>query len=478
MIRNVGVTSALNIYRAIVQFALNIVLAQFLMPSEFGQVAFVLPITLFILVLGEFGITAAIVRGAASREEAGAAAAICLSYGALLLAAVMSLRALGAFDGWPGEARNLVPAFGLVALIAMGAIVPRAMMERALAYVPIAKIETVANGTAFVAAVGSAWAGAGVWSFAVYHLAMQSIRTALFWWHGGGNIQFNLHWRRASALMRFGGWVVAFNVVNYCARNLDNYIVGGLLGESALGLYALGYQIMLVPLMAISWPATSILLSTLSRLRDRPTLQRESFLAMVGLAATVTFPIMTLVAFHGGYVFSLFLPERWNGIAPVISSLAIAGGLQSTTSFVGALFIMQNRVREQFWLGAGATLATLATVGAAAWSFGTLAAATGAYVIVTLVLSVVYYAIMARLISVSPKRIASALCEGMLISATASVTMLAARATLPSDMPRLYGALIEMLSFGAMMLTLLVLRRSRVAGALAALRRAGIEASA
>jgi len=157
MIRNVSVTSALNIYRSIIQFALNLALARFLQPSDFGEAAFVLPISLLILLLGDFGITAAIVRGSATPREAGSAATICFFYGIVLFALTLLLHQAGAFSAWPGHTPQLALAFALVAMIAMAAIIPRAMLERSLSYGKLAVIETIANTTAFLFAIVAAW---------------------------------------------------------------------------------------------------------------------------------------------------------------------------------------------------------------------------------------------------------------------------------------------------------------------------------
>jgi O-antigen/teichoic acid export membrane protein len=478
MIRNVGLSSGLNLYRALIQFALNFALAHYLLPSDFGQVALILPVTLFILLVGDFGLSAAIIRSSATAREAGAASAICLFYGVSFTFITVILYAIGVFDGWVGQTAELLVAFSVVALLSTTAIIPRAMLERRLAYGRIAVVETLANSSAFLVSVIAASLGAGVWAFACYHIIMQLSRAVYFWIATRREIEFNTRWRTAIPLMAFGGWVVAFNLVNYLARNLDRYIIGGLLGTGLLGLYALAYQVMLVPMMALTWPASGVLLSTLSRFRDDGMMMRRSFLAMLGLAAMVTFPMMTGLALRSGLVFPLLLPERWHDVAPIISRLAIAGGLQSSTAFVGALFLVRGRARQQFWIGGASTLAVLATLAFATWYWRSLESVANAYVAITLLLSVGYYGLMARMLGTGIGTVLGALVPAVVLTVVASAVAIAAEAMLRGDSGPWLRASIFTGAFCASAIAMLTIRRSALVEAFGTLRSAGIRAAA
>ncbi|WP_226019614.1 oligosaccharide flippase family protein [Novosphingobium sp. FKTRR1] len=477
MIRNVSITSTINIYRAFIQFGLNIALARFLLPSDFGQVAFVLPISLLILLLGDFGITVAVVRGSANPREVGAVATICATFGAAMFVISAALYSAGVFASWPGQTPQLVVTFALVAMIAMTAVIPRALLERSLAYGRIAGIETTANTAAFAAAITAAWMGWGVWSFAAYHLTIQTVRSALFWIFAGNRLALNFNWRLAQALMGFGGWVGAFNVINYFARNLDNFIVGAMLGTAQLGLYALAYQIMLVPLTVITWPASNVLLSTISRVRDRPNLLRDSHLAMVRLTAMVTFPIMTLVSLRGGMVFDILLPERWHDLGQLTSRMALAGGLQSTTSFIGALFVVQGRVRLQLVSGIVATTFILSSIAVAAVFGGTLSAVANTYLAATVLMSAGYYFGMAGLLQVPLTRVLGAVAPGALSSALGVLAVLGLDAILPLQTPALAQLVIDCVAYGLAALAVLGWQRLAIMQSLTAMRSASTAAA-
>lgn len=477
MIRNVGLTSALNIYRAGIQFCLNIVLAHFLSPTDFGHVALVLPIVLFIMLLGDFGITGAIVSSSAGRREAGAAAAICQGFGFIMPVVTVALYAAGGLDFMPHATAELMLAFSLVALLAMLAVVPRAMMERSLRYGQLTIVETIANTTAFMVSIASAAYGAGVWSFAFYHLTMQALRSAYFWYATRRDIEYNLELRLAGPLMRFGGWVVAFNLVNYLMRNADRYIVGGWIGTSALGLYSMAYQVMLIPMMIVSWPVSGVLLSTLSRLKDRPDMQRDAFFAVLMLASCVTFPMMTFVALKAELIFGVILPARWAMVGPVTASMAIAGGLQSITAMLGALFMVSGRVRTQFFVGLGATMLSLATLASAAYVTRSLPAMANTYVVLTALMSIGYMMMMARMLGTGLWQVCVPLLPAIGLSAAAGALMLLIDSVMTHELP-VMRLIVAIIAFGGTIAIALLIRRANLLQLLDTLQRTGKAAGA
>tara|TARA_R110000868_G_scaffold410179_2_gene697482 strand:- start:7557 stop:8996 length:1440 start_codon:yes stop_codon:yes gene_type:complete len=473
MIRNVGFASALNLYRAATQFVLNIALAHFLSPTDFGQVALVLPITLFILLIGDFGISGAIVSSSATAREAGAASVICQGFGLVTPVIAGTLYIFGGLDFMPHQTAKLLLAFSLVATLSMVAVVPRAMMERGLRYGRLTTIETLANTVAFVVSVIAASVGAGVWSFLIYHLAMQGVRCFAFWLETRGEIKRNLDFALATPLMRFGGWLVAFNLVNYLMRNLDRYIVGGWMGVGTLGFYSLAYQVMLIPLMVITWPATGVLLSTLSRLKGHPKMQRDAFLAVLMLGSSITVPMMVFIVLRADMIFSIILPPSWAPVGPVTQMLAAAGAMQSLSAFVGALFMISGKVRQQFWLGVAITTVTLATQLVAASSTRSLEVMVEAYVVLTFIVSIAYFAMMASLLSIALGKILAALVPAATITLGACAAMLLAGVLSPAYLPPLTKLLVGAAAFGFGWVGLVFVGRRTALSALSTLRLTG-----
>jgi O-antigen/teichoic acid export membrane protein len=71
-------------------------------------------------------------------------------------------------------------------------------------------------------------------------------------------------------MLKFGGDVLSFHVVNYFSRNADNLLIGWWWGAAPLGLYEKAYTLLLLPVHQINAPLAAVAVPTLSRTRDDP----------------------------------------------------------------------------------------------------------------------------------------------------------------------------------------------------------------
>lgn len=478
MVRNIGFSTLANAYRSVVQFILNIILAHFLLPEDFGLVALVIPITLLVLLVGDFGLAAAIIRNKTlSREGAGAAASVCAIFGFIVLLVTATCYAAGAFQSIDPQLAQLLVAFSVVMFFALNSVVPRALLERELSYNNITFVETLASTIGLVLAIAAAVLGWGVWSFLVYHLSMQVVRTAAYWVRVHHKVSMNMRASEAITLMGFGGWVVAFNLVNYFARNADNYIISHYLGREALGLYALAYQIMLLPMMALTWPASGVLLSTFSRLVDRPEIITRSFMSAVWLISSVTFPLMTYIAFAGPDALLSLLPHRWSGIAQILPYLAIAGALQSISSLSGALLLAFGRVKLQFWIGFFSTALVLLSFVASSAICGSIVSVAKVYLVISGAIFIFHAYIMSYLLSVHVFRMLKSLLGGLVVSVSGALGLFFAHILWFAPGAHFQNALVLSTGFLLAAVSAFAVLRRHVFSAIGDVRGAGRDAT-
>ena len=312
--RNLASMSALSLYRNGVQFALNIVMARFILPAEYGLLVFTAPFLAFLGLMTDLGLSVAIVRSKALSERQ-IAAAFTLT---LVLGVALSLL-LGA-SAWPLQAavhmRGLGPvvtAMSGVVLLNVASTVPRALLERHLRYGRIAGIEAAAVLISAVCAVIAALMGAGVWALVGYNLLSQLLRAITYGWLARREVRLEFRWEGLKPLMSFGGWVLATNTLTFFSRNSDNLLIGAVLGAAAVGVYGLGYQFMMIPLMAITWPASSVLFAMLSRQVLHTTQVRETVRSVVSATALLSFPAMIYLTFGLAFPMHLMLSPRWGG---------------------------------------------------------------------------------------------------------------------------------------------------------------------
>lgn len=360
--RNILSMSGLSLYRNAVQFGMNLAIAAFVAPGDYGLVVFTTPFLVFIGMLTDLGMTSAITRAPdLSREEAGAAMGAMIVGGGICAVALAGLAwPLQRAIAMPGLAPVMAGMAGVV-LLSVTAATPRALLERELRYTRIARTEAAAIALSAAVGLAAAWHGAGVWSLVLYNLLVQLLRAVSFWWTVRGHLAPNLRLGKLGPLLSFGGWVLATNVLNFFARNSDNLLIGAWLGAAAVGVYGLAYQFMLAPLMAITWPTSGILLATLRDEDPHGARAQAMVEGVIAATALIVTPAMLYLTFGLAFPVTALLSHRWAAVPAIVAWLAPAGALQAIASYNGALLMVAGKARAQFALTIVNTLVLVAT---------------------------------------------------------------------------------------------------------------------
>jgi len=264
---------------------------------------------------------------------------------------------------------GLFPVGGLTA-------VPQALIERRSGFKSLAQMDVTAQLVGLLVAIVAATNGAGVYSLVIP--AWVSAIISLIWLVRLSSWRPSWIFERAEfrSLWSFSGNLAAFNFVNYFSRNADSMIVGRILGATPLGVYSMGYKLMLFPVQNLSWVVNRVMLPTLSRLQDDVAAARTIYLKMLGAIVTISAPLMIgLWVLRVPFVEFAF-GTKWGGVATLLAWFAPIGFLQSMMSTVGTVFTAFGRTELLFRMGVLNTVLFLVSfVAGAQYSIEMVAAA-------------------------------------------------------------------------------------------------------
>jgi O-antigen/teichoic acid export membrane protein len=191
-----------------------------------------------------------------------------------------------------------------------------------------------------------ALAGFGYWALVAQQVSMLLVQliglmAVTGWWPG-------LPHRGADmgGFLRFGGNLVASQVLTYASRNVDSVIIGSTLGASPLGLYNRAFGLMLLPLNQLNAPANRVALPVLSRLQDN----RARFAQFIDAGQTFMLNIVSaILAFSAAQavtIIALALGPQWGGAVPIFQILAIAGFFQAASNATYWVFLSKGLTRS------------------------------------------------------------------------------------------------------------------------------------
>jgi PST family polysaccharide transporter len=336
----------------VIRLSATMILARIVAPEDYGLVAMVVAITGLFLLFKDLGLTTATIQKAdITHEQVSTLFWINAGFGFGLMALVMSLAPVLA---WFYQDSRLVMIciaisgmFGLSGLSAQHeAILKRQMRFGALMVVEVCA-SFLGSGLAVLVAL---WEG-GYWALVTQQLTITAITVIGVWlacsWRPGGFYKNS----KVGSLITFGGYLSAFQLVNYFNRNLDMILIGKLWGSTKLGFYNKAKDLLMIPTSQILMPMDVVATPTLSRLQDEDDRFRHYYLKAVFLLSTATMPLMAFLAVMSEEVIWLVLGPQWDRAAQIFRILAIAGFLRPVLSSTGWLFISTGRTQRMFKWG-------------------------------------------------------------------------------------------------------------------------------
>jgi PST family polysaccharide transporter len=181
-------------------------------------------------------------------------------------------------------------------------------------------------------AVTLAFGGFGPWALVMQPLASVTVSTILLWTFARWRPRRSFSRRKLREIRSFGGNVSGMLVLFQLNQNTDNVLVGRFLGASALGSYALAYNVILVPFSRLASPLHDVVYPVFTRLQDDPERLSRVWLRTVRLLAAVAAPAMLVLAVCAPDLVHVVFGEKWAAAVPVMQILA----------WVGALYVIQG----------------------------------------------------------------------------------------------------------------------------------------
>ncbi len=339
-----GWTGAASLARQGVGLVLLVVLARLLEPSDFGLIAMVTVFTAFVGLVPQLGLGPALVQAPELDEEQTQSAWwVCVLVGASLAAGVAaSAPIVGALYD---DARLVPLTRWLAAALFFEAVgvVPAALLQRDMAFRPIARIELTASIGGGIAGLSAAFAGFGATALAVQLLGASALHclgshAAVSW-----RPRAVLRVERLRPLFHFGGHLLGFQLFNYWTRNADDLLIGRFVGAGALGHYGMAYRLMMMPLQQVTQVFQRVMFPALSTVQDDRVRVKVAYLRATRMIGLVTIPAVCGLFVVAPTLVEVVLGADWAPVAPLLQVLCFAAVKQPLGATTGWIYQSQGR---------------------------------------------------------------------------------------------------------------------------------------
>jgi PST family polysaccharide transporter len=329
-------------------FGIGVVLARLLGPHAFGTYAVALVAQLAVLSFNELGVSLAIVRWPGDPREIAptvhtiACASSLILYAGFFLGAPAFAGAMGAPAATP-----------VIRVLAIGVItdgfvsVPAAMLQRSFSQDRKLVADQIHSWLGAAVSIGLALAGFGAMSLAV-GAVVGAVAGGVVIMKFSPPPRLGFDVAKARALLVFGLPLAGSSFVVFLVGNVDNFIVGHLLGATALGFYVLAWNLSSWPVTMFSMPVRAVAPAMFSRLQHDKAAMRKGFQSAVGMLASVTFPVCLLMAGSSVPLVKFVYGPQWALAAQALPWLALLAALRILFELSYDFFVVLARARVVF----------------------------------------------------------------------------------------------------------------------------------
>ena len=346
----VGLSTA--IIKVLAFITVTLVLARVLSPGDFGLVGLAwLAINSFDF-LRERGITSALVY----RQEEDNAISADVAYIALAAASVIIY--IIVFVSAPWIERFFTDADGLSAILRVLALtmlinaigqVPYTLMAKNLDFRNKALPEIIAGVGNSIVAITMALNGFGVWSLVGGYLTDSVLRNILVWFFTSWRPRLRFDRQVWSEMFTYGKHIVSSRILIFGITNIDDAMIGRVLGTASLGFYTLGYRLSNLPATHITKLISSVMFPAFSRIQKEQERIRKIFFQTIHMVVLVAAPISVATIILGPNFVHTYYLGRWDDAIVAMQWLTIYGFIRSIAANMGPILRAMGKPQ---WLSA------------------------------------------------------------------------------------------------------------------------------
>jgi PST family polysaccharide transporter len=335
-----------QIGKVAIQFGGIAIMTRLLPVSDFGLIAMATLFTVFANTLQDMGTSAAIIQRKELTQELISTVFwlnVLVGLGICVILAAISPLAAWIFD--EPRLQNVLLALALVFPLSSIGTVPMASLQRQGQLRRLGLIELSSAGVGLAAGVVAAMQGFGVFSLVIQQAVSGVLQTGQLWLAAPVHPHMRWSWQEMRRIWSFTGHLVAYNTINYFARNADKMLMARFFGAHDLALYSMAYRFITAPIQFLGSVTNRVLLPIYSQKQDRPAEIGSHFVKTLSMISLAGCPAMGLLWGLRQPVVAVLLGQNWEPVADVLSWFAPVGVIQMVGSPIGFVLIALGKTK-------------------------------------------------------------------------------------------------------------------------------------
>lgn len=416
-------------------FIRTIILARLLAPEIFGLLSICFIVIKGVEIFTETGFGAALIYKRDGFEKArDTAFTMTVIRGCLLAVCVFFLSPLVSGYYEKPVLENLLKVMTLVLVFHGFQNINMIALQKELDFRRIALLEQAKALSASVILIGLAYYRGDVWALVLGYVAVAAMDSLLSFTIIPGWPSFRFNLGIARELFSYGKFITGLSIVVFIAGEIDNAIVGKVLGMEVLGYYVLAFTLANLPTTHISKIASRVMFPSYSKLQNDLPALREAYLKVLKLVATVAVPASVGIAVLSQEIVNVLYGARWLPAAGPLRVLCAYGCIMAVMSLNGYIFNAIGKPKIPFYFNAARLILISIIIYPMVVRFGLYGAAL-AITIPLFMQFILITVVFSRTVGVRISKIGGQLLTVGLCSAIMAVALLFLKEVLPEPNP-------------------------------------------
>ena len=408
-------------------FVRAIILARLLTPDHFGLMAACMVVIRAITVFTETGLGTALIQRRGSVEEAiPTIYTIAALRGVVLALVVLAISPFAAEFYEVPELTALLQVLAISMLLGGLGNVNAIAAQKELNYRPLFYLQQAVILVDFVVTVLLALWWRDVWALVIGQVVKAIVSVPLSFIFLQGRPQFGWNPRIAKELLSYGKYITGLTIVIYITTEIDNVVIGKVLGMELLGVYVLAYMLANLPATHIAKVIAGVMFAAYSKLQHDRSALHDAYLRTTQLVSTVAVPSAVGMAVLADEMIAVVYGPKWNVAAQVLPVLCLFGALRAVSSINGYVFNAIGRPSIPFYMNLTKLALIALVIVPATREYGLLGAAL-AVTAPSAVMFLVAYLVFSRVLELPLRRMIAAILPAIGASMAMGVALLFAK---------------------------------------------------
>lgn len=335
-----------------IAFVRSIVLARLLVPEVFGLMSICLIVIRGLEVFTQTGFGQALIQRKSSFSEARDTAFTLLVIRGLILCGLLFFISPLIAGFYRREV--LDSAIKVIAIsFAFGGFknITTIDYQKELDFKYLIYLEQITNLLNFIIVIILAYMTRSLWALVVGHVIASAVNTAASYVIIPPRVKFKWDKKIARELISYGKFITGLSIVLFVGTELDNALIGKIVGLEVLGYYVLAFSIANLLTAHIAKLISGVMFPTYSKLQDDLLQLKSFYLWVIRLVAILVIPAAIGTILLSPEIIRVVYGERWFPAVIPLQILVTFGSIRAFAAINGFVFNGIGKPNYDFWTG-------------------------------------------------------------------------------------------------------------------------------